>query len=106
LFIDLYKWNDSKRQLKVGPCRFFDRNYEMGYFTGSEGLFNEFDEKLAVYNFISENQSLDYVTNIRYKKSYSRKPFYWRYLNIGVRESETTIIAKGVILKNKIPNIK
>lgn len=106
LFIDLYKWNDSKRQLKVGPFRFFDRNYEMGYFTGSEGLFNEFDEKLAVYNFISENQSLDYVTNIRYKKSYSRKPFYWRYLNIGVRESETTIIAKGVILKNKIPNIK
>jgi hypothetical protein len=103
LFIDFYRWGDSKKQLKIGPFRFFDRNYEEGVFSGYAGLYKDFDEKIAVYNFISQNQSLDYVTNIRYKKTYTRKPFYWKALNIGVRETQTTIIAKGVILKNKIP---
>jgi hypothetical protein len=72
-------------------------------FNGYYGFSNDFDEKLAAYNFITENSSLDYITNVRFKKTFSRKPFYFRLLNIGVRESETTIIAKGVIIKNKVP---
>jgi hypothetical protein len=102
LFIEFYKWNDSKKQLKIGPFRFFDREYEEGAFTGYSGLNSTFDERIAVYNFIDQNSNLDYVTNIRYKKIYSRKPFYFRLLNFGVRELETTVIAKGVILKNKV----
>jgi hypothetical protein len=102
LFIDFYRWNDSKRQLKIGPFRFLDREYEEGTFNGYNGLGSTFDERIAVYNFINENSKIDYVTNIRYKKLSSRKPFYLRLLNIGVREMETTIIAKGVILKNKV----
>jgi hypothetical protein len=103
LFVDFYKWNNSKRQLKVGPFRFLDREYQEGVFNGYYGFSNDFDEKLAAYNFITENSSLDYITNVRFKKTFSRKPFYFRLLNIGVRESETTIIAKGVIIKNKVP---
>lgn len=102
LFIDFYRWNESKRQLKIGPFRFLDREYEEGTFNGYNELGNTFDEKIAVYNFINQNSKLDYVTNIRYKKTYTRKPFYLRLLNIGVREMETTIIAKGVTLKNKV----
>ena len=103
LFVDFYRWNEDKRQLKIGPFRFLDRNYEEGVFNGAAGLSREFDEKIALYNFINEYNNLDYVTNVRYKKSFERKPFYWKALNIGVKTSETTIIAKGVILKNKIP---
>lgn len=102
LFIDFYKWEEDKRQLKVGPFRFLDKNYNEGVFSGYNGLNSTFDEKIATYNFISENPDLDYVTNVRYKKDYIRKPFYWKVLNIGKREVETTIIAKGIILKNKV----
>lgn len=101
-FIDFFRWNDSKRQLKIGPFRFLDREYEEGSFNGYNGLGSTFDERIAVYNFINENSKIDYVTNIRYKKTYSRKPFYFRWLNLGVREMETTVIAKGVIIKNKV----
>lgn len=101
LFINFYKWNEDKRQLKIGPFRFLDRDYTEGEFIGYNGLKSTFDERLATYNFISENPEIDYVTNIRFKKKYVRKPFYWRALNIGARETETTIIGKGVILKNK-----
>jgi hypothetical protein len=103
LFVDFYRWNNSKRQLKIGPFRFLDRDYEEGVFNGYYGFSNDFDEKIAAYNFISQNSNLDYITNVRFKKAFNRKPFYWRLLNIGVRESETTVIAKGVILKNKVP---
>jgi hypothetical protein len=103
LFVDFYRWNENKRQLKIGPFRFLDRNYEEGVFNGSVGLTSEFDEKIALYNFITKNSDLDYVTNVRFKKSIQRDPFYWKFLNIGVRTSETTIVAKGVKLKNKIP---
>lgn len=101
LFVDFYKWDEDKRQLKIGPFRFLDRDYTEGEFIGYNGLNSTFDERLATYNFISENPEIDYVTNIRFKKQYVRKPFYWRALNIGARETETTIIGKGVILKNK-----
>lgn len=101
LFVDFYKWDEDKRQLKIGPFRFLDRDYTEGEFIGYDGLKSTFDERLATYNFISENPEIDYVTNIRFKKQYVRKPFYWRALNIGARETETTIIGKGVILKNK-----
>lgn len=103
LFVNFYRWNEDKRQLKIGPFRFLDRNYEEGVFNGVNGLSTEFDEKIALYNFINEHNNIDFVTNVRYKKSFERKPFYWKTLNIGVKTSETTIIAKGVILKNKIP---
>lgn len=103
LFVNFYKWNEDKRQLKIGPFRFLDRNYEEGVFNGASSLSKEFDEKIALYNFINQYNDLDYVTNVRYKKSFERKPFYWKALNIGARTSETTIIAKGVILKNKVP---
>ncbi len=103
LFIEFYRWNETKKQLKIGPFRFFDRDYEEGYFNTISPIGKTFDEKIAVYNFIDQNSKLDYVTNVRYKKKFSRKPFYWRLVNIGAREMETTVIAKGVILKNKVP---
>jgi hypothetical protein len=103
LFIEFYRWNETKKQLKIGPFRFFDRDYEEGYFNTISPIGKTFDEKIAVYNFIDQNSNLDYVTNVRYKKKFSRKPFYWRLVNIGAREMETTVIAKGVILKNKVP---
>lgn len=62
----------------------------------------DFDEQIATYNFIKNNSSVDYVTNVRYHKVYSNHP-YLKLLNIGKREMETTIIAKGIILKNKVP---
>lgn len=102
-FVDFYKWNETKRQLKIGPFRFLDRDYEEGIFNGYYGFSNDFDEKIAAYNFITKNSEIDYITNVRFKKMFSRKPFYFSFLNIGVRESETTIIAKGIILKNKVP---
>ena len=32
LFVNFYRWNEDKRQLKIGPFRFLDRNYEEGVF--------------------------------------------------------------------------
>ena len=106
LFIDFYRWDENKRQLKIGPLRFLDRDYNEGVFIGQQNYGSTFDEKIATYNFINENPNLDYVTYVRYKKDLKRSPFYWKRLNIGVQESETTIIAKGVILKNKVEPTK
>jgi hypothetical protein len=98
LFINSMKYDD-KKQLRVGPFIFGDRDYNMGSFDGYPKP-KEFDEQIATFNFISQNNNIDYVTNIKFKKSYSHHP-YIKGLNIGKREMETTIIAKGIILKNK-----
>jgi len=72
LFIEFYRWNETKKQLKIGPFRFFDRDYEEGYFNTISPIGKTFDEKIAVYNFIDQNSKLDYVTNVRYKKKFSQ----------------------------------
>jgi hypothetical protein len=98
LFINSIKF-DNKKQLRIGPFVFGDREYNIGSFEGFPKA-KDFDEQIATYNFINENKNIDYVTNIKFKKSYTHHP-YIKGLNIGKREMETVIIAKGVILKNK-----
>jgi|LauGreDrversion4_2_1035121.scaffolds.fasta_scaffold131248_3 hypothetical protein len=100
LFINSIKFDD-KKQLRIGPLVFGDRDYMYGTFDNYSAP-KDFDEQIATYNFIKNNSAVDYVTNVRYHKVYSNHP-YLKLLNIGKREMETTIIAKGIILKNKVP---
>ncbi|MFN5182102.1 MAG: hypothetical protein ACK5D5_03650 [Bacteroidota bacterium] len=98
LFVNVIRWNDQK-QIRVFNWTFGSRNYY-------EGSFNnyyypkDFDEKVAIYNFNEKYKDLDYVTNVRFKRSVSRSP-YLRSLNIGKREMTTEVIAKGINLKTK-----
>jgi hypothetical protein len=89
---------DNKKQIRFLGLVFGDKDYMEGNFLNYYGSLSSFDEKLAVYNFIEKNNEIDYVTNIRFKKSYTRHP-YIRILNLGVRETETTIVGKGIIIK-------
>lgn len=100
LFINSIRFDD-KKQLRVGPLVFGDRDYMFGTFDNYSKP-KDFDEQIATYNFIKNNSSIDYVTNVRYHKVYTHHP-YLKLLNIGKREMQTTIIAKGIILKNKVP---
>lgn len=98
LFINSIKF-DGKKQLRIGPFIFGNREYNIGNFDGFTKA-KEFDEQIATFNFINQNNNIDYVTNVKFKKSYTHHP-YVKFLNIGKREMETIIIAKGIILKNK-----
>ncbi len=49
------------------------------------------DEQLAIYNLLEKNPQIDYVTNVRYQKSYVKKIFSKTF--------KTKVIAKGIILK-------
>jgi hypothetical protein len=98
LFINSIKF-DGKKQLRIGPFIFGNRVYNIGNFDGFTKA-KEFDEQIATFNFINQNNNIDYVTNVKFKKSYTHHP-YVKFLNIGKREMETIIIAKGIILKNK-----
>lgn len=49
------------------------------------------DEQMAVYKLLEEHPEWDYVTNVRFVKSYEKKPF--------VRTYKTKVIAKGIIIK-------
>lgn len=49
------------------------------------------DERLAVYNLIEQNPEFDYLTNVRYYKTFIKKPFKKTY--------KTKVVAKGIILK-------
>ena len=99
LIFNKIEYND-KKQFRFLGLVFGDKEYMEGDFLNYYGSITSFDEKLAVYNFIEQNPGIDYVTNIRFKKSFSRHP-YFRLLNIGVRESETTVIGKGIILNKQ-----
>ena len=51
------------------------------------------DEQLAVYELLDKHPEWDYVTNVRFIKSYIQKPFSKTY--------KTKVIAKGIILNTK-----
>jgi endonuclease IV len=93
---------EDKNYIKicVDTCHIYAAGYDISTEEEVRTFFQEFDEQIATFNFISQNNNIDYVTNIKFKKSYSHHP-YLKGLNIGKREMETTIIAKGIILKNK-----
>jgi hypothetical protein len=90
---------DNKKQTRIGPFVFGDRDYNIGSFEGYKKP-KELDEQIAMFNFINEHNNIDYVTNIKFKKTYTHHPYIGLF-NIGKREMKTTIIAKGIILKNK-----
>lgn len=102
VILDVIRWNDKKQIKFMWPFnfRFGSRDYY-------EGAFNnyyypkEFDEKVAIYNFNEKYNNLDYVTNVRFKRYFGKKPYYIKWLNLGTRENTTEIYAKGIILKNK-----
>lgn len=50
-----------------------------------------FDEKMAVYELLEKNPNWDYVTNVRFVKSYEETLFSKTY--------KTKVIAKGIIIK-------
>ncbi len=70
----------DKKNIKTGKI------YSAGQAYGA-GL----DEKLAIYNLIEQNPDVDYLTNIRYYKTYTQKPF--------VKKFKTKVVAKGIVLK-------
>lgn len=65
------------------------KNIKEGRING--GFNTTIDEALAVYNLLEAHPEIDYLTNIRYVKTYTQKPF--------VKTYKTKIIAKGIILK-------
>ena len=66
-------------------------NMKIGVIAG-EAIKNTPDEKLAIYELIKKYPEVDYLTNIRYVKSYSRNFLGFK------KVYKTKIIAKGIIL--------
>ena len=65
------------------------KNIKEGQILGG-GAATTADEKLAVYNLIEKNADFDYITNVRFEKTYTKKLFKTTY--------KTKVIAKGIIL--------
>lgn len=65
-------------------------NMKIGKIVGSDAGAT-IDESLAIFNLLEKNPEIDYVTNVRYIKTYTQKPF--------VKTYKTKIMAKGIILK-------
>lgn len=65
------------------------KNVKIGQLNGKN--LSSTDEGMAVYNLIQKNPEVDYLTNIRYFKTYDKKLFS--------KTLKTKIIAKGIIIK-------
>lgn len=65
------------------------KNIKQGEIVGG-GAATSIDEQLALYNIIEKYPDFDYVTNVRYVKTYSKKMFTTTY--------KTKVTVKGVIL--------
>jgi len=65
------------------------KNIKVGQLNGRN--MGSVDESMAVYNLIKKNPKVDYLTNIRYFKTYEKKLFS--------KTLKTKIIAKGIIIK-------
>jgi len=65
------------------------KNIKIGQLNGRN--MGSTDESMAVYNLIKKNPDVDYLTNIRYFKTYDKKLFS--------KTLKTKIVAKGIIIK-------
>ena len=65
------------------------RNIKIGQLNGRSA--GSIDQQMAVFNLIEKNPEVDYLTNIRYFKTYTKKLFSKTY--------KTKIVAKGITIK-------